>query len=135
MMDTEAQSGLNNRHQGGYQSGAGSYQPPRVAGDYAEQQTGVVEDTMRTHYQTEGTAATVLSQMTTQRNQLEGAHNDVHNMKETTEKAKNELINLIAKVRAKKRKLQLIVAALSAIDLFLFFRIAVCGGSFFCRRY
>ena len=52
MNDTPNQGGMNSRHQGGYQSNAGgSYQPPRVTGNYAEQQTGVLEDTMRTQYQ------------------------------------------------------------------------------------
>jgi len=135
IMNSEEQREVNNLRQGGYQSGSGSYQPPHVSGNYSEQQTGIMEDTMRTHYQAEGAAATVLSQMTQQRQQLHGANDVVYNMKETTEKAKNEMTNLIAKVRAKKQKLQLIVAVLSAVDLFLFLRIVACGGTFFCRRY
>ncbi len=55
MNETLNQGGMNSRHQGGYQSNAGgSYQPPRVTGNYAEQQTGIIEDTMRTHYQVRG---------------------------------------------------------------------------------
>lgn len=134
-MAAEGQGESNNHRQGGYQSGQGSYRPPHVSGNYAEQQTGIMEDTMRTHYQAEGNAATVLSQMTQQRHQLQGANDIVSGMKETTEKAKNEMTNLIAKVRAKKQRLQLIVAVLAAVDLFLFLRIVVCGGSFFCKRY
>lgn len=124
-------------YQGSYQqgsgAGAGSYQPPNVSGTYAEQQTQVMEDTMKTHYQAEGTAATVLSQMTTQRYQLQGAHDNVSGMRDTTEKAKQELSELAAKVKAKKRRLQLIAVGLGVVDLLLFIRIAQCGGSFFCK--
>lgn len=125
---------LNNRYQSqSYQQGGGSYQPPKVSGTYAEQQTGVMEDTMKTHYEAEGTAATVLSQMTTQRYQLQGAHDNVYEMRETTEKAKRELADLAAKTRKKKMRLYMVIAALSLTDLLLFARIVQCGGSFFCR--
>eukprot|EP00567_Pseudictyota_dubia_P016272 CAMPEP_0197439626 /NCGR_PEP_ID=MMETSP1175-20131217/6332_1 /TAXON_ID=1003142 /ORGANISM="Triceratium dubium, Strain CCMP147" /LENGTH=82 /DNA_ID=CAMNT_0042969573 /DNA_START=14 /DNA_END=259 /DNA_ORIENTATION=+ len=55
---------LKNRYEGkSYQNSAGgSYQPPKVSGTYAEKQTQITEDTLRTHYEAEGTAATVLSQ-------------------------------------------------------------------------
>jgi len=115
-----------------YQAG---YQPPKVNGTYAEQQTGIMEDTMRTHYETEGVAQTVLSQMTTQRHQLQGAHDNVHEMREATEKAKRELMDLQVKMRAKKRRLQFIIGALGLVDFLLFIRLIQCGGSFFCRRH
>mmetsp|Transcript_34526 Transcript_34526/g.103205 ORF Transcript_34526/g.103205 Transcript_34526/m.103205 type:complete len:156 (-) Transcript_34526:542-1009(-) len=128
---------LKNRYEGqSYQNSAGgSYQPPKVSGTYSEQQTQVVEDTLRTHYEAEGTAATVLSQMTTQRYQLQGAHDNVFDMRETTEKAKRELADLAAKNKRKKRRLQGIVILLAVTDLLLFVRIVQCGGSFFCRHY
>jgi len=56
-------------------------------------------------------------------------------MRETTEKAKQELQELRAKNLKKKRKLQVIVVALASADLFLFCRLLYCGGSFFCRRW
>mmetsp|Transcript_11954 Transcript_11954/g.16536 ORF Transcript_11954/g.16536 Transcript_11954/m.16536 type:complete len:150 (-) Transcript_11954:239-688(-) len=127
---------LNNRHQGqSYQKGTSGYQPPVVGNAYAEQQTGVMEDTMKTHYEAEGTAATVLSQMTTQRYQLQGAHDNVHEMRETTAKAKQNLEELRTKMLKKKRKLQAIAAVLAIADIFLFFRLLYCGGSFFCRSW
>lgn len=45
-------SELSNRYQSGssYQS-SHNYQPPSVSGTYAQQQTQVMEDTMRTHYE------------------------------------------------------------------------------------
>lgn len=57
----DGNSGLNRRNNvsgngggGSYQRGEGAgsnYQPPQVKGTYAEQQTHVVEDTLRTHVQ------------------------------------------------------------------------------------
>ena len=116
-------------------SSAGSYQPPKVKGTFPGQQTQVMEDTLRTHYEAEGTASAVLSQMTTQRYQLQGAHDNVFHMRETTEKAKRELADLATKTLRKKRRLQAIAALLAVIDGFLFLRIVYCGGSFFCRYY
>ena len=46
------EEGSHSRYQGSYQSGGGSYQPPAAAGgSYSQQQTNVMEDTMRTHYE------------------------------------------------------------------------------------
>mmetsp|Transcript_10256 Transcript_10256/g.21587 ORF Transcript_10256/g.21587 Transcript_10256/m.21587 type:complete len:156 (-) Transcript_10256:349-816(-) len=128
---------LKNRYEGqSYQnSAAGSYKPPNVSGSKPEQQTQMMEDTLRTNYEAEGTAATVLSQMTTQRYQLQSAHDNVYDMRETTEKAKRELADLAAKTKRKKRRLQTIVALLAVTDMLLFLRILQCGGSFFCRHY
>jgi hypothetical protein len=131
---------LNNRGGTAYQpqqSGVGgNYQPPKQQTGlvYAEQQTHIMEDTMRKQYETEGIAQTVLSQMTTQRHQLQGAHGNVWEMREATEKAKRELMDLQVKWRAKKRRLQMIIAILGLIDLLLFVRLVQCGGSFFCRH-
>ena len=121
--------GLNNRFNS-YQQGGGSYVPPGMS--YANQQTNVLEDTVKTHYQAEGTAANVLTQMHTQRHQLKGAHDDVWEMRKATEEARRELESLIAKNRKKKVRLYAIIAALAMTDMFLFLRIAQCRGSFFC---
>lgn len=131
--DQHYNSTLNNR--GSYQQQGGNYQPPLSSGVvYAEQQTHIMEDSMRKQYETEGIAQTVLSQMTTQRQQLQGANDNVWEMREATEKAKRELMDLQVKWRAKKRRLQMIIAVLTAIDFLLFVRLIQCGGSFFCRR-
>jgi len=124
----------SNRYQAGSYQASGNYQPPVVKGTYAEQQNQVMEDTMRTHYNAEGTAATVLSQLTTQRQQLTGAHENVWEMRQATEKAKKDLSTLAAKQRWKKQRLQLIAAALAVTDFFLFVRLVRCGGSFFCKQ-
>lgn len=133
---------LNNRGGTSYQqqpgsSTGGSYQPPKQQTGlaYAEQQTHIMEDTMRKQYETEGIAQTVLSQMTTQRQQLQGAHDNVWEMREATEKAKRELMDLQVKWRAKKRRLQMIIVVLGMIDFLLFIRLVQCGGSFFCRHH
>ena len=124
---------FRNRYEGqSYQnSTSGGYQPPSQ-GTYAEQQTATVEDTMKAHYEAEGTAAAVMSQLTTQRHQLQRAHDDVGDTRMKGEQAKRELDELINKVRRKKRRLQVIIAMLATADLLLFLRIAQCGGSFFC---
>jgi len=123
-----------NRYQAGSYQSSGNYQPPAVQGTYAEKQTQVMEDTMRTHYNAEGTAATVLSQLTTQRQQLTGAHENVWEMRQAAEKAKKDLASLAAKQRWKKQRLQLIAMALAVTDFFLFIRLLRCGGSFFCKQ-
>lgn len=112
-----------------------SYQPPNVSADYAQQQAGVMTDTLKTQYQAEGTANAVLSQMTTQRYQLQGAHDNVGQMKETTEQAKKEIAELMLKAGRKKKRLQVIIAALAITDLFLLYRLLKCGGSFICPSY
>mmetsp|Transcript_31901 Transcript_31901/g.48927 ORF Transcript_31901/g.48927 Transcript_31901/m.48927 type:complete len:147 (+) Transcript_31901:161-601(+) len=124
-------AGLNNRYNS-YQkgSGPGSYQPPGQV--YADKQTDVLHDTVKTQYATEGTAATVMNQLQQQRQQIQGAHDDLWETKETTEVAKRELADLAAKNRKKKQRLYFIIAVLSTTDLLLFLRIAKCRGSFFC---
>jgi hypothetical protein len=124
--------GLNNRFNSYQQGGGGSYVPPGSGRTYADQQTNVLEDTVKTHYQAEGTAANVLTQMHTQRHQIKGAHDDVWEMRKATEEARRELESLIAKNRRKKARLYAIIAALAMTDLLLFVRIAQCRGSFFC---
>lgn len=123
-----SKNGLNNRFTS-YQKG-GSYEPPGQT--YAEQQTNVLEDTVKTHYQAETTAANVLTQMHTQRHQLQGASDDVWEMRKTTEEAKRELANLAAKNRRKKHRLYAIITALAITDFFLFLRLLQCRGGFFC---
>ena len=120
---------LNSRYQS-YQQGGSSYIPPGRS--YAEQQTNVVQDSVKTQYQAEATANTVLTQMHTQRHQLQGAHDDVWKMREATEKAKREIEDLAAKRRQQRFRLYGIIAILGTVDLLLFLRIVKCGGSFFC---
>lgn len=119
--------GLNNRFNS-YQQGGSSYVPPT----YADQQTNILEDTVKTHYQAEGTAANVMTQLHTQRTQIRSAHNDVWDMRKATEEARRELESLIAKNRRKKARLYMIIAGLALTDLLLFLRIAQCRGGFFC---
>ena len=126
MMPQSNNSGLNNRFQS-YQQG--SYQPPAM---YADTQTGVLEDTVKTQYQAEGTANDVLTRMTEQRHQLTEAHDNVFQMRHATEKAKQELQDLNKKYQAKKLRLYVMIAALGITDLLLFLRLAQCRGGFFC---
>ena len=87
-----------------------------------------------THYQSENTATNVLSQMQTQRQQLQGAHDNVWEMRQAADKAKKDITALVKKAREKKFRLQIIVIVLATIDFLLFVRLLQCGGSFFCRR-
>ena len=121
-----SKSGLNNRFQS-YQHG--TYQPPPT---FAEHQTDVLVDTMKTQYAAEGTANAVLTQLTEQRHQLSGAHENVWQMRTATDNAKRELQELHNKYQSKKLRLYATIAALGLVDLLLFFRIAQCRGSFFC---
>jgi len=100
-----------------------------------DQQTDNIEDTRRIQHQAEGTAAEVLSQMNIQGDQLKGADKNVWKLRESLEKSKQQLDDLIVKLRKKKLRLQIIAGILATIDLILFFRLFVCGGTFFCRSY
>uniref|UniRef100_A0A7S1GJ28 Uncharacterized protein n=1 Tax=Cyclophora tenuis TaxID=216820 RepID=A0A7S1GJ28_CYCTE len=113
-----------------YQQGGGSYVPPGAT--YAEQQTSVLQDTVKTQYSTDAAAANVLNQMHTQRQQLQGARDDVWAMREATANAKRELADLAARNRQRRLKLYGVIAGLSALDFILFIRIVQCHGSFFC---
>ena len=118
--------------------GGGSYQPPRQQGTtttYAEQQTRVVEDSLRTHVQAETTANNVLDRMVQQRQQLQNANEDTWAMRTNVATAQRELREMQDKAWRKKRRLYGIIGALATVDLLLFLRIVQCGGSFFCRRY
>jgi|EP01083_Nonionella_stella_P014356 hypothetical protein len=132
-------SGLNNRYNSSsptsYQNSTSpSYRPPKVSGSYAQQQTQVMEDTMRTHYETEATSAAVLSQLRTQRGQLDGANKNVWEMRQAAERAKKDITSMAKKVRKKKMRLQMIAIVLAVVDFVLFVRLVQCGGSFYCKR-
>ena len=129
MAQSPSSGGLNNRFSS-YQQSGGSYIPPGQT--YADSQTNVLSDTVKTHYQAENTANAVLNQLHGQRQQLQSANNDVWDMRQATEQTRRELQALNAKYRAKKQKLYLIIAALATVDLLLFLRIVECRGSFFC---
>lgn len=107
----------------------GAYKPPVY---YAADQTKVLEDSTKVYYQTEDTANAVLNQLTQQRQQVVGAHNNVWEMRSAADKVQQELEELKAKYQAKKRRLYMYIGALSLIDFLLFFRIIQCGGNFYC---
>ncbi|KAL9180223.1 hypothetical protein ACHAXT_008193 [Thalassiosira profunda] len=123
----------HNSGNGSYQHS--SYQAPQMQGTYSEQQTGVVEDAVRTHIQAETTANNVLETMQAQRQQLQNANEDTWNMRTNVANAQRELRELQQKAWKKKQRLYAIIGMLGAVDLLLFLRIVQCGGSFFCRRY
>ena len=112
-----------------------NYKPPQVTGNYAEQQTQVVEDTMRTQIQAETTANNGLASMVGQKQQLQNANDDTWAMRTNVANAQRELKELQQKAFMKKQRLYMIIGLLSTVDVILFFRIVQCGGSFFCRRY
>lgn len=128
MSRTPGSDGLKPRFNSYQQSG--SYVPPGKS--YADQQTNILSETVQTQYQAENTANVVLSQMNAQRQQLQGANDDVWDMRNATEETKRELRDLHEKYRARKRKLYTYIAILAVSDVLLFFRIARCRGSFFC---
>ncbi|KAL3942582.1 MAG: hypothetical protein SGBAC_003252 [Bacillariaceae sp.] len=122
--------GLSNRYNSYQQSG--SYVPPRQ--QYAESQTNVIADAVKTQYESENTANAVLEQLNAQRQQIQTANEDVWDMRHATDQTKRELRDLQDKYRARKRKLYMYIAALGAVDFLLFLRLLRCGGSFFCRQ-
>jgi len=130
---------INNN--GSYQRGEGgggggyNYQAPQSSGGYAEQQTQIMEDAMRTHVTAETTANNVLAKLHAQRHQLQNANDDTWEMRQNVATAQRELKELQQKAWAKKKRLYGVIGMLSVVDLILFLRIVQCGGSFFCRRY
>mmetsp|Transcript_22167 Transcript_22167/g.53707 ORF Transcript_22167/g.53707 Transcript_22167/m.53707 type:complete len:166 (+) Transcript_22167:273-770(+) len=129
---------------GSYQRGEGGsygYQPPHqqpqmtTGTTYAEGQTRIVEDAMRTHVQAETSANTVLATLEAQRQQLQNANDDTWQMRQNVATAQRELKELQTKAFKKKQKLYAVIGMLSFVDVMLFLRIVQCGGSFFCRRY
>ena len=136
---TNGNNSGNSAGGGSYQRGGdnnNNYQPPQLTGTtFAEQQTTVVEDTMRTHVQAETTANTVLATLHAQRQQLQNANDDTWQMRTNVANAQRELRELQAKAWKKKQRLYIIIGILGFVDTMLFFRIVQCGGSFFCRRY
>jgi hypothetical protein len=68
-----------------------------------------------------------------QRQQLKGAHDNVWEMRQSAEKAKRDITQLIKKARQKKLRLQFIALGLALVDFFLLVRLLQCGGSFFCK--
>eukprot|EP00523_Entomoneis_sp_CCMP467_P021767 CAMPEP_0168836728 /NCGR_PEP_ID=MMETSP0727-20121128/4761_1 /TAXON_ID=265536 /ORGANISM="Amphiprora sp., Strain CCMP467" /LENGTH=137 /DNA_ID=CAMNT_0008890129 /DNA_START=23 /DNA_END=435 /DNA_ORIENTATION=- len=99
---------------------------------YAKDQTKAMEDTTRTFYQTDDTANKVLNSMQKQRGQIQGAHEDVHGMREAMERAKQELVVLQQKYRSRKQKLYFTIFLLGLTDFLLLVRMFQCHGSFFC---
>ena len=129
-------SGGSYQHGGSGGGDSYGYQPPQVTGTmYAEQQSQVVEDTMRTHVQAETAANNVLSTLHAQRQQLQNANDDTWQMRTNVANAQRELKELQQKAWKKKQRLYMIIGLLGFVDFTLFFRIVQCGGSFFCRRY
>mmetsp|Transcript_27514 Transcript_27514/g.66862 ORF Transcript_27514/g.66862 Transcript_27514/m.66862 type:complete len:144 (+) Transcript_27514:3395-3826(+) len=126
---TPSSEGLSNRYNSYQQNG--SYVPPGQ--QYAENQSNVLSDTVKTQYEAENTANAVLQTMNAQRQQLQTANEDVWDMRHATEETKRELRDLQEKYRARKRKLYMYIAILGAVDFLLFLRLLRCGGSFFCR--
>lgn len=128
----------NNNNNGSYQQGGGyqsNYQAPQLSGGYAEQQTQIMEDAMRTHVNAETNANNVLAKLHAQRHQLQNANDDTWEMRKNVATAQRELKELQQKAWAKKRRLYGIIGLLAVVDLMLFLRIVQCGGSFFCRHY
>lgn len=105
------------------------YQPPVF---YASDQTDVLRDTTKTFYQADETAGRVLDQLTLQRQQISGAHDNVWHLRQTAEKAKRELEELRQKYRQKKQRLYMWIAILAATDFLLLIRIIHCHGNFYC---
>mmetsp|Transcript_17665 Transcript_17665/g.35201 ORF Transcript_17665/g.35201 Transcript_17665/m.35201 type:complete len:153 (+) Transcript_17665:220-678(+) len=122
----------NGGNEGRSNSYQNSYQAPNLDASRQAEQTAVMEDSLKTNYDAEGNAQTVLAHMTAQRHQLNSAHTNVNEMKDLTEKAKKELAELVARGHRQKNTLYGVIGALTLTDIYLFYRIVRCGGSFFC---
>jgi len=123
-MASPGSGGLNNRFN--------SYQQSYAGKTVAEEQTNNLQDTVATQYQAEETANAVLNQLHGQRQQIQGANDDVWETRQFTEETKRELVALQAKYREKKNKLRVIIVMLGLLDFLMFFRLLRCRGSFFC---
>jgi chromosome segregation ATPase len=109
-----------------------SYQQSYSGKALAEEQTNTLRDTISTHYQAAETANAVLNQLHGQRQQLQGANDDVWQTRQLTEETRRELRALSAKYREKKNKLKAIIVLIGILDFLIFLRLLRCRGSFFC---
>lgn len=126
MSSAPGSGGLNNRfnsYQQGYNASGKSF---------AEEQTNQLKDTVTTQYQAEETANAVLNQLHGQRQQIQGANDDVWETRQLTEETKRELHALQAKYREKKNRLKVIIGLLGLLDFLMFLRLLRCRGSYFC---
>ena len=114
---------------GGY---AYDYKPPQRS--YAEQQSQVVEDSVRTYIRAENSASNVLLTLQMQRQQLQKANDDTWKIRSNAIKAQQQLKELQHKAWKKKQCLYAVIVMLSFVDYILFARIVHCGGGFFCRQ-
>jgi hypothetical protein len=114
---------------GGNVSSNAGYQPPLF---YASDQTAILNDATKTFYQTDEVAGRVLDQLTSQRQQILHAGDDVFQMQNTAQIAKKELEALRMKYRRKKQQLYMWIVILSVTDLLLFLRMIQCHGNFYC---
>ena len=124
MSQTPGSGGLSNRFV--------SYQQSYSGKAVAEEQTDTLRDTVSTQYQAAETANAVLNQLHGQRQQIQGANDNVWQTRQLTEETKRELRALSAKYREKKNKLKVIIVLLGILDLLIFLRLLRCRGSFFC---
>lgn len=100
--------------------------------NYATTQTATLTDTTAHLITADDTAQKVLQQLTTQRQQIEGAHSNVYDMRQATEQVKRELQQLQQKYRQKKRYWYTVIGVLMLTDFLLFYRIVHCHGNFYC---
>ena len=120
--------GLSNRFNSYQQSGA--HVPPGKT--FADQQTNTLADTVKAQYHAEETANAVMTQLHAQRQQIQGANDNVWDMRQATEQTKKELRDLQSKYRQKKMKLYGWIVLLGTLDFLIFLRLLRCRGSFFC---
>jgi chromosome segregation ATPase len=109
-----------------------SYQQSYAGKALAEEQTNTLKESVATHYQAAETANAVLNQLHGQRQQLQGANEDVWQTRQLTEETKRELHALQAKYREKKNRLKVIIVLIGLVDFLMFLRLLRCRGSFFC---
>ena len=109
-----------------------SYQQSSSPNTFADKQTNLLSETVQTQYHAEETANAVLNQLHAQRGQIQGANEDVWDMRQATEQTKRELRELQAKYRQKKLRLYAWIVVLGTCDFLLFWRLLRCRGSFFC---
>ncbi len=94
----------------------------------------LLAETLQLNFAALNTSALVISQMSSQRSQLDRALSSAAAVKAITSRCQTMLEGMRRDARRRRRKLYAIIAALAMLDAFIMYRLIVCG-SLVCRNY
>lgn len=94
----------------------------------------LLAETLQLNFAALNTSALVISQMSSQRSQIDRALSSAAAVKAITSRCQTMLEGMRRDARRRRRKLYAIITALAMLDAFIMYRLIVCG-SLVCRNY